>query len=211
VKIILATTNRAKVRALSERVGGGIVVLPLSGEPFERHIPFDLESQAHPSAIARAKATWYSRHIPHKFVSTSDGGLHIPALRGDWIPARTARATDPEAGGSGRAGALLAHARNLTGPDRQIGWTEALAVARDGEILAEWVAHSPPGELAADLPDDLDTGAGFWVPYVWRCPEYGGRRLSELTEHERLARRDHWAILGEYLTEWANNQTTAIS
>ena len=83
-------------------------------------------------------------------------------------------------------------------------------MARDGVILAEWVAHSPPGELALDLPGDFDSGAGFWVPYIWRCPEYGGRRLSELTEHERLARRDHWAILGEYLTEWANNSVAEI-
>jgi hypothetical protein len=211
VEIILATTNRAKVRALAERVGAGIVVAPLPSETGERHSPLKLEDGVDATAIARTKASWYSRHIPKMFTAASDGDILIPALGRDWNPARTDRISGADPREATRVEALLARARHLVGPDRQIGWTEALAVARDGEILAEWVAHSPPGELAVDLPDDFDPEAGFWVPYVWRCPEYGGRRLSELTEHERLARRDHWAILGENLTEWAPDQTGSTS
>jgi len=206
VEIVLATTNRAKVQALAERVGGGVSVTGLTNAISKGHVPPDLENGADAQAISRDKARWYSRHLPQQFISATDGNLLIPTLGREWIPAATARFAGSASDGAGRAEALLERAEDLTGPERQLGWTEALAIARDGEVLADWVAHSPPGELATDLPDDFDPSAGFWVPYVWRCPEYGGRRLSELTEHERLARRDHWAILGEELSEWAPRQ-----
>jgi hypothetical protein len=145
-----------------------------------------------------------SRHLPSGVIAATDGGLLIPGLGRAWNPVTTARFAEGSTSRS-RAEALLELASELTGQDRLIGWTEALAVAKDGEVLAEWLAHGPPGELAADLPVDFDADAGFWIPYVWRCPEYGGRRLSELTGRERLARRDHWAVLGELLSEWAAN------
>jgi hypothetical protein len=206
VQIVLATTNRAKVQALAERVGPRVSIMPLPHQPPERHIPSDLETGTGARAIAWLKAQWYSRHIPTQYISATDGTLLVPALGTEWVPAATSRFAGSQSDGAGRAEALLERAQDLIGPERLIGWTEALAIAREGEVLANWDAHSPPGELATDMSDDFDPIAGFWVPYVWRCPEYGGRRLSELTEHERLARRDHWAILGEELNEWALHQ-----
>ena len=192
----------AKVRALAERVGPGVRVASLPDGGEARHIPDESALGTTFQEIARSKAIWYSRHIPEAFVTASDGGLLVPTLGPQWDPIQTARFSAVRAGGEAGVERLLERARRLTGGERRIGWTEALAVAREGELLADWLAFSPPGELAIDLPADFDPVAGFWVPYIWRCPEYGGRRLSELTEHERLARRDHWAILGEYLSEW---------
>jgi inosine/xanthosine triphosphate pyrophosphatase family protein len=206
VQIILATTNPAKAQALAERVGPDLVVEPLPSPALAGHIPDEADFGSTYTEIAAAKAVWYSRHIPKQFITASDGGLLVPSLKGRWEPIHTARYAGVSAGREASVGALLERARHLRAGDRRIGWMEALAVARDGELLASWVAKSPPGELATRLPPDFDPTAGFWVPYIWRCPEYGGRLLSELTDYERLARRDHWAILGECLTDWARDQ-----
>jgi inosine/xanthosine triphosphate pyrophosphatase family protein len=205
VEIILATTNEAKVRALAERVGDGVRVGPLPAGESARHIPDESELGSTFEEVAAAKAVWYSRHIPQTVVAASDGGLLVPSLEGSWDALHTAQYAGLGNQRTTGVGTLLDRARHLRPGERRTGWREALAVARDGELLASWVANSPPGELAVDLPPTFDPLAGFWVPFIWRCPEYGGRRMSELTDHERLARRDHWAILGESLTEWAAN------
>jgi hypothetical protein len=191
---------------LAERVGPDITILGLPAEVEFGAIPNAVEFDESVEAIAVAKAIWYSRHIPLKHILATDGNLLVSSLKPTWNPVYTSRFAGLGASGRTRATTLLEAARNLQGMDRRIGWTEALAVARDGKLLRSWVADSPPGELATDLPPDMDDSAGFWVPYVWRCPEYDGRRLSELRESERLARRDHWAILGQQITEWCRHQ-----
>jgi inosine/xanthosine triphosphate pyrophosphatase family protein len=208
VEIILATTNSAKVQALAERVSPRVGVAALPEPIAERHIPDESILGDGFEEIAAGKAVWYSRHIPNRLIAASDGGLLIPALEGRWDAVHTARYAGIGNERTAGVGLLLERARRLRAGERRIGWKEALAVARDGKLLASWVANSPPGELAGDLPPDFDPTAGFWVPFVWRCPEYDGRRLSELTEHERLARRDHWAILGEHLIEWARDRVS---
>jgi inosine/xanthosine triphosphate pyrophosphatase family protein len=211
VEIILATTNSAKVRALAERVSPRVSVAALPETTTERHTPDELVLGSSFEEVAAAKAIWYSRHIPDCVIAASDGGLLVPALKGSWDALHTARYAGIGNERAAGVGLLLERARRLSPGERRIGWTEALAVARDGDLLTSWVANSPPGELAVDLPPDFDPTAGFWVPFVWRCPEYDGRRLAELTEHERLARRDHWAILGDCITEWATGlNSTAV-
>jgi hypothetical protein len=47
--------------------------------------------------------------------------------------------------------------------------------------------------------EDLAESAGFWVSAIWLCPEYGLKRLIDLTEDERANRADHWDRLGRAL------------
>jgi len=75
-------------------------------------------------------------------------------------------------------------------------------VAHDGEVRLSWVAESPPGLLASTVPTTMDGNDGFWVPLIWCCPEFGGRRLAALSPEERQARGDHWTVLGRQLREW---------
>jgi inosine/xanthosine triphosphate pyrophosphatase family protein len=201
VRFHLATTNPAKVTALAERVGAGIEIVALPIGP-ECETAEELDSF---KAIAKTQAICVSRAHPAPLVVASDGGLTIPSLGGSWDPVRTARFAGGAATSIDRAFALLDVCSDLFENHRQIGWTEALAVARDGEVLETWTAHSPPGLLSTDLPANIDPESGFWIPWLWCCPEYGNRRFSELTDRERLQRRDHWAILGEYLTRWARD------
>jgi hypothetical protein len=206
VRFLLATTNPAKVSALAERLGAGIEVAVVPDRSTTIELAEDLDSCA---AIAEAKAVCFSRVHPGVPLIATDGGLTIPALGPAWHPVRTARFAGERSRGIDLALALLDRCAGLHGQDRRIGWTESLAVAQDGVRVAAWSAHSPPGLLATDLPADIDPASGFWIPWLWRCPECGDRRLSELTERERLERRDHWAILAEYLTNWVRNPAQA--
>jgi hypothetical protein len=89
-------------------------------------------------------------------------------------------------------------AGGLRGGERRIWWEEAMAIANGGEIIHVWRAIGPPGELA-DTPLFGAPSGGFWVPSIWLCPEYGGKRLSELSEEQRRNRSDHWEQLGAKL------------
>lgn len=210
MNILVATTNPAKVAALAERLGSGISVAAPPMDEGLPAIPDGVESGKSAGMIAVSKAIWYSRHIPLIHIIASHGNILVPTLNATSNPILTSRFAGSGASARTSATTLLEAARDLRGPDRRIGWIEALAVARDGELLQSWIAHSPPGELANDLPPDMEEEAGFWVPCVWRCPENSGRRLSELTASERLARRDHWAIPGAHLTDWCRQQDDRV-
>ena len=149
--------------------------------------------------LAANKAQQITTALPGALVIATDGGLLVPALGAAWDPLRTRRFAGLEATNRERADALLTLAAGLDGEERQIGWREAMAVARDGKILSVWTAESAPGLLARDYDPALLDAAGFWVPALWLCPEYDHRRLAALADAERTARDDHWAGLGREL------------
>src|SRR5262245_20623309 len=130
MQLIAATRNPAKVQELARRVAGLADVFPLpdAGEG-------DPENGDTFAANAVAKAVSWSRRLDRgETVVATDGGLLIPALGDRWDPVRTRRfagETDVE-----RAEALLALAADLAGDDRRIVWEEAMALARDGVLLA---------------------------------------------------------------------------
>jgi hypothetical protein len=206
-QLILATTNPAKLRALAERVGPDISLELLPGSAQTLEPDEETEQGVSFAEVAIAKAVWYSRRIAESVIVATDGGLLIPGLGPGWNPLQTARSAGMTAADSDRVRALLALVRDLTGAERQIMWTESLAGARSGALLASWTATGPPGELATAAVPEQFHGRGFWVPAIWRCPDFGGRLLSDLTDGERLSRRDHWAILGDLLTGWLGGQT----
>jgi inosine/xanthosine triphosphate pyrophosphatase family protein len=192
MRLIAATRNRAKTAQLARLVAGLADVEPL---PAVGEDPAEDGESFEEIAIAKA-AAWSARLDRGELVVATDGGLLIPALGDRWDPVRTRRF----AGGTSdlaRAEALLELTHDLTGEQRRILWQEALAVARDGAVLASWVATSKPGLLAQNVdPAAIAAGQGFWVPALWICPECGGRRLTELSPEELAARPDHWRRLG---------------
>jgi inosine/xanthosine triphosphate pyrophosphatase family protein len=146
--------------------------------------------------IAAAKATAWSRATPGEMVIASDGGLLIPTLGDAWDPTRTRRIAGDDATDLERAKELLARASHLKGEERRISWREAVAIARNGELLGAWSAESEPGLLATDVdPDLIADGHGFWVDTLWICPESHDRRLGALSIEERARRGDHWSKL----------------
>ena len=196
-RIVAGTRNPAKVAELTAALGG---VAQVDAPPVGL-VPPEAEDDGTFAEVAAAKALAWSRALrdrePGALVAASDGGLLIPALGDCWDPLRTRRFAGAGADDLARADALLALTADLHGDERRIGWREALAIARDGRLLATFTAESPPGILARDYDGGLiESGRGFWIPALWICPEYGGRRLAELTADERAGREDHWTVLG---------------
>ena len=190
-QLIVATRNPAKVAAI-RRIADPLAVV----SPLPDHVRVPEEAGGDVGEVAAGKARAASVALPGELVVASDGGLLIPALADTWDPLRTRRFAGPETTDSRRADRLLALTDGLSGDERRIGWQEALAVARDGELLAAWQAEDAPGLLARDYDSALVEAGGFWIPALWICPEFGARRLAGLTATERAARHDHWMRLG---------------
>jgi inosine/xanthosine triphosphate pyrophosphatase family protein len=127
---------------------------------------------------AREKALAASHVAPGALTLASDGGLEIPALGTAWNPLRTARfeeGADPLT----KARQLLRLMRGLSGDDRGVRWTEALAVARDGSVLASWTANGPLCYVSVAPPPKAGP---FWVDgLLERCERKPG----------------HWQLLAE--------------
>lgn len=217
-KLIVAGGNRTKVDALRRQLIGVATVQappPDISPEFDEDVAGTNETSDRESGrddpfeeIARAKAAAWSRVLSRPasgeqpWIVATDGGLLIPGLGAAWNPARTRRFAGEAASAGERIAALLHLAEHLRGDDRRIGWREGLAVARDGRVAASWVAESPPGILAFDVGAWKVADDPFWVPLIWTCPEFGGRRLVELSPHERGQRPDHWPVLGAHLRRW---------
>ncbi|MEA2530757.1 MAG: XTP/dITP diphosphohydrolase, partial [Thermomicrobiales bacterium] len=191
-----ATRNPAKVQELARLVAGLADVVPLPPDTHLNAAPdTTVPEEGHSfEENAFAKAVFWSRRIGGgRVVIATDGGLLIPALGDRWNPMRTRRFAGESADDVGRAKALIALASELKGEQRLIAWQEALAVASDGAVLASWFATSEPGLLARDVdPAMIAGGNGFWIPALWICPDFEGRRLAELSPEELATRRDHW-------------------
>lgn len=209
MEIVVASRNPAKVREVRRALGGlaravGMhdLVPELAGDDVEGDADDESGGRGNVETIARRKAIAASRAVGGgRVVVATDGGLLVPGLGDRWDPTRTRRFAGAGASASERAAALLALTAGLTGDERRISWVEAMAVARDGEVLAAWTATGPPGLLSRDVDPAPLPADGFWVPSLWCCPEFGGRRLSTLTLAEQAARHDHWARLGPALRQ----------
>jgi inosine/xanthosine triphosphate pyrophosphatase family protein len=206
--LIAATCNEAKLAELRRLVGETAKVSPPPRDPSledleARPALSEAEEGSSVEEIAGAKAVAWSRILPGELVIASDGGLLIPALGDAWDPTRTRRFAGADATDFERVEALLALASRLKGDDRQISWREAVAIAKDRELLGEWSAESEPGLLATDVDPDLVAAArGFWIDALWICPEPGGKRLARLNREQRAAFVDHWSQLESPLRQF---------
>ena len=206
-RVVVASDNAGKLAEMRRQVKGVARVDALSchisPEIFQAGEGEGEEDEPSFEAIACGKARRWSAALPGELVVATDGGLLMPGLGAAWDPRRTRRFAGAAVGDRERADALLALAAGLERDERRIDWREALAVARDGEVLTAWVAQGPTGLLAHDYdPTRIAQSNGFWIPELWVCPEFGGRRLAELSDAERGSRNDHWARLGAALRRY---------
>jgi inosine/xanthosine triphosphate pyrophosphatase family protein len=183
--IILATSNPAKSEQLRWLMEG-LPLLPVKPEP--REVAEDSSDLARNAA---AKALAYSGA---ELAIASDGGLEVPALGDAWRPALTRRQ------GQARLG-------ELTGSlaDRQVNWSEAVAIAEHGQLLASWTESGTRGFLAAEpwpAPSD------FWVWDIFVFPELR-KTWAQLAPTER-AEVDHtWSRLKNHVQAFFRMRTVA--
>ncbi len=212
--ITAATRNPAKIKELSGLLDG-IARVELGPHDISPEIQNEPAAETGESVdeIARAKAIAWSRTIgDDRLVIATDGGLLIPAVDRDWNPVKTRRFAGEKASDLDRARALISMTAQLASAARQIGWRESVTIARKGVIAGQWTAESDPGFLAVKVDECLVASCnGFWVPAIWRCPEFEGRLLAELSDSDRAQRIDHWTRLRALVRSWAQSVVSAPS
>lgn len=192
--LVLATRNTAKAAQLRELLDGLDVELS-DGASFPEAPDVDEEGGSH-LAIAIGKAAAWSRALG-TLVVASDGGLSIPALGDGWSSLITRRGTGDDVPDEERARRLLRRMRDLEGERRVCWWTEAVAVARVGELLGAWEANGLEGYIAHDfVPPESGTN-GFWAGGLWVT--HDGVRRWALTAEDTVRLGDPWASLREPL------------
>jgi len=195
--ILLATGNPAKQDKLRWLLQG----LPLTTIPLSDDIalPPVEETGAGFTDNAVSKAVEYSRRFGGLAIS-SDGGIEIPALGNGWQALLTGRAAGPDADDAAKARHLLALMRGKAGDQRRVSWTEAVALAEGGKMLASWQESGNQGRLTESY-DPAHAIPGFWVYSLWFYPRLG-KRYVELTPQELAAADLTWGKLKERVQEW---------
>ena len=180
--LVLATANPAKAMAL-EKVAAGFAARRI------RRLAVDVdESGPTFAANAERKAQTVSELVPTALVLASDGGLEIPALGEQWNALRTSRFSGARRPAE-KAAAVEKLLDGRPAPVKRARWTEALAVAVDGCVLASWTVAGPYGTIEARAPTH-DPGP-FWADAMLGHFEAGV---------------DHWAQLAQLFREFCERE-----
>jgi len=191
--ILLATSNPDKQRAFRRL---------LEGLPLDLVTPQDLNLSSVPDEqgdnhheVARRKAQVWSQ-TGSMLAVASDGGLVIPALGGDWQSLYTHRFAGDAATDADRVDALLELLRPYRGAERRASWTESLAIAHRGRVLASWEVHGATGAISEKAPAETQSAHGFWVFSMWEFPQLG-KSYRQLSPQQLESLDDHWFRLKE--------------
>jgi XTP/dITP diphosphohydrolase len=191
VTVLIATTNRDKLREIRRTLDGapvalvGLDGLPPIEEPEETGATF--------AENARLKARHYAAASGLLTVA-EDSGLEIDALDGE-PGVRSARFLRPDASYPERFAAIARRLRAVPDDRRTARFVCAVAVARGNDVVFEAL-----GTVEGRILDTPRGTAGFGYDPVFYYPPYG-RTLAEVTEEEKL-RIAHRGVAFRKLDEW---------
>lgn len=182
--LALASTNPGKLRDFAHAATPGVTLTPLANLA---DLPVPPEEELTFAANARMKAIAYSRHAPGELVLADDSGLEVDAL--DGAPGvRSARFAEDRQFTTNRPLppdqrnnlCLLDALGSTREADRSARYRCALALARDGEVLAT-AEGSVEGEILA-VPRG---NGGFGYDSLFLLPDEG-LSMAELPIAARL-------------------------
>ncbi|TSC65068.1 MAG: dITP/XTP pyrophosphatase [Candidatus Berkelbacteria bacterium Gr01-1014_85] len=128
------------------------------------------------------KALSFSQHYDGYVIAT-DGGASIPALGESWDGLRTKRFAGEEATDQERIEKLLTLMKDKKDNERAMLWREAIAVARNGQVLFSEEVEGAKGEVQASF-DPTKYKPGIWVCSIWYFPELN-KNFFDMTEKEQ--------------------------
>ncbi len=135
--------------------------------------------------IAKNKARYFSLQYSDYVIAT-DGGMTIPFLE-NWNPLYTRRflssldksdKTDFQ-----RMDELLERTKDLKGNDRFMQWKEAVAIAKNGEVLFSIEVEGSYGILQTEY-DKSKYKPGIWLCSLWSHPQFGNKNFFDLNPEE---------------------------
>ena len=191
MRLCVATTNPGKLRDFARAAeghlfgGGPVQIEPLPGLA---DLPAPPEDGPTFAANARAKAVYYSRLAPGLMVMADDSGLEVDALGGQ-PGVRSARYAD-DLGYELYSGAKIDDRNNallislmlrLTIEPRTARYHCALALARDGEVLA-----TADGAVEGEIVTEPRGEGGFGYDPLFFLPKVG-KTMAELDPATRLS------------------------
>jgi XTP/dITP diphosphohydrolase len=198
VRLLIATTNRDKVREIRSL---------LAGSPVELVTLSDLAPVDEPEETgetfqenARLKARYYAAHS-RMLTAAEDSGLVIDALDGE-PGVRSARFLRPDASYPERFAAIFERLAQRAERPRTARFVCALTVV-DGDRIAFETTGTVEGLIASD---SAGTG-GFGYDPIFYYPPYGAT-LAEVGEHEKLAVA-HRGQAFRALADWIRATTNA--
>ena len=150
---------------------------------------------------AEKKAIEVSK-IYNCYAAATDGGVLIPSLGDNWNGLLTKRfigrtdATDID-----RIEALLDLMKNKVGDERSIIWNEALALAKNGELIYSTQVDGDHGMVQTDY-DPSQYKPGIWQCTITCYPQFGGKNFFELTDKEREYSEISWHRLKQAVSEF---------
>jgi XTP/dITP diphosphohydrolase len=199
--ILLATGNaakQAKLRWLIDGLGYEAVT------PRDAGLDFDPpEGGTTHQEIASSKAVaWANR--AGRLVISSDGGAHVPALGTSWNSLFTRRAAGDVPDDRARADHLLSLMQDKAGPDRDIVWREAVAIAEPDRLLGAWEAEGAIGRLV-ERYDPAKVQGGFWFPALLLVPRFG-KLVADLTPDESDQIDNGWNTLREVVRSFLSGK-----
>ena len=188
--LLLATKNpakQAKLRWLLEHVPVAIQTPQSLGASVDV-----VEDGKTHQDNAVLKAVAWSKEVACLTMAT-DGGLLVPSLAESWDSTRTHRFAGDDADDATRASKLLELMDDLTGMDRRVAWTEAVALAYKGMALGCWQSAGADGFILTEFePGTIQPD--FWISALLYFP-YLGKTYAETTDYERTKIRDPWVKL----------------
>ena len=116
---------------------------------------------------------------------------------------------------------LLERTKDLKGQDRFIQWKEAVAIAKNGEILFSLEVEGNHGILQTEY-DKTKYKPGIWTCSLWSYPQFGGKNFFDLNEEEsqeseiswdriKAGVERFWGSTGKKLLQKPFNQTVTLA
>ncbi len=159
---------------------------------------------------AAKKATEVSR-MYGTCAAATDGGVLIPSLGDNWNELHTKRFIGREdATDFDRIDTLLEMMKDKKGDDRSIVWNEAIAIARNGELLFSVQVEGDHGMIQTEY-NPTQYQEGIWQCTVTCYPQFGGKNFFELNDEEREYSEISWHRLKDAVTEYMSAEGETIT
>ena len=124
------------------------------------------------------------------YTIATDAGIMIPALGDKWNGLHTKRFAGTDASDEDRLKLLLSMLEGKVDDERKMVWTEAVAVAKDGEIVFSKQVTGVEG-VAQTNYDMNKYKPGIWVCSLWYFPQWR-KNFFDLTEAETAEAEISW-------------------